>query len=92
MINNINNQKKVMMTTTMLISTKKVKQMKYERVRTGHGKPGKPWNLIVGRGKSSKIRVCVVRKLLQLLKKGQASFVRNYPKTRMILTIFESGS
>ena len=31
-------------------------------------------------------------KLLQVLKKGQASYVRKYPKTRMILTIFESGS
>ena len=53
------------------------------RVRTGHGKPGKSWdlsisvsrpgkswNLIVAHGKSWKIIVCVVRKLLQVLKKG----------------------
>ena len=74
------------------------------RVRTGHGKPGKSWslsvlvfrpgkswNLIDGHGKS-----CVVHKLLQVSKQGQnkiqASFVRKYPKTRMILTNFESGS
>ena len=49
------------------------------RVRTGHGKPGKSWNLsisvsragkswnlIVGYGKAWKITVCVVRKLLQV--------------------------
>ena len=49
------------------------------RVRTGHGKPGKSWNLsisvsrpgkswnlIVGYGKAWKIIVCVVRKLLQV--------------------------
>ena len=50
-----------------------------DRVRTGHGKlgkswnlsisvsrPGKSWNLIVGHGKAWKIIVCVVRKLLQV--------------------------
>ena len=49
------------------------------RVRTGHGKPGKSWklsisvsrpgkswNFIVGYGKAWKIIVCVVRKLLQV--------------------------
>ena len=49
------------------------------RVRTGHGEPGKSWNLsisvsrpgkslnlIVGYGKAWKIIVCVVRKLLQV--------------------------
>ena len=49
------------------------------RVRTGHGKPGKSWNLsisvsrpgkswnlIFGYGKAWKIIVCVVRKLLQV--------------------------
>ena len=49
------------------------------RVRTGHGnpgkswnliisvsRPGKSWNLIVGYGKAWKIIVCVVRKLLQV--------------------------
>ena len=29
----------------------------YLRVRTGHGKPGKSWNLIVGPRKSWKIKV-----------------------------------
>ena len=79
------------------------------RVRTGHGKPGKSWslsilvfrpgkscNLIDGHGKSWKIIVCVVHKLLQVSKQGQnkiqTSYVRKYPKTRMILTNFESGS
>ena len=51
----------------------------YTRVRTGHGKPGKSWNLsisvsrpgklwnlIVGYAKAWKIIVCVVRKLLQV--------------------------
>ena len=51
---------------------------------------------IVGHGKSWKIIVCVVCKLLQLSKQGQnkiqASNVRKYTKTRMILTIFKSGS
>ena len=74
------------------------------RVRTGHGKPGKSWNLsisasrplkswnlIVAHGKSCKIIVCVVRKLLQV-PKWQASYVRKYPKSRLILTIFESDS
>ena len=46
--------------------------------------------------KSWKIIVCVVIKLLQVWKQGQnkihSSYVRNYPKTRMILTVFESGS
>lgn len=37
--------------------------------------------------------VCVVRKLLQVSKQGQNKIqVRKYPKTRMILTILESGS
>ena len=79
------------------------------RVRTGHGKPGKSWNLsisvcrpgkswnfIVGHGKSWKIIVYVVRKLLQVSKQGQnkiqASYARKYPKTMMILKSFESGS
>ena len=51
---------------------------------------------IVGHGKSCKIIVCVICKLLQVSKQGQnkiqASYVRKYPKTRMILTIFKSGS
>ena len=42
------------------------------------------------------IIVCVVHKLLQVLKKGQnkiySSYVRKYPKTEMILANFESGS
>jgi len=50
----------------------------------------------VGHGKSWKIIVYVVRKLLQVSKQGQnkiqASYARKYPKTRMILTIFKSGS
>ena len=75
------------------------------RYRTGPGKPGKSWNLgisvsrpgkslnlVVGHGKL----YCVVRKLLQMSKQGenkiQANYVRKCPKTRMILTIFESGS
>ena len=40
--------------------------------------------------------VCVVCKLLQVLNQGQnkiqASYVRKYLKTKMILTIFKSGS
>ena len=69
------------------------------RVRTGHGKPGKSWNLsisvsrpgkswnfIVGHGKSWKIILYVVRKLLQVSKQGQnkvqVSYARKYPKTR----------
>ena len=63
----------------------------------GHGKPGKSWNLsisvsgpgkllswnlVVGHGKSWKIVVCVVRKLLQVSQQGQykiqASYVRKY--------------
>ena len=64
------------------------------RVRRGHGKPGKSWNLsvsvfrpemswnsIVGHGT---IIMCVVRKLLQVSKQGQnkiqASYVRKYIK------------
>ena len=54
------------------------------------------WNLIVGHGKSWKIIVFVVHKLLQELKQGQnkiqACYVRKYLKTRVILIIFESGS
>ena len=53
-------------------------------------------NLIVGHGKLWKISVCVVRKLLQLSKQGQnkiqAIYLRKYPKTRMILTIFKNCS
>ena len=61
------------------------------RVRTGHGKPRKSWNLIIGHGKSWKIIGCVVRKLLQVSKQGQNIILaRKYPKT-MILTIFEDG-
>ena len=74
-------------------------KLKYSRVRSGHEKPGKSWkwSISVSRpGKSWKIIVCVVRKLLQVPKQGQnkiqASCVRKYPKTRMSLTIFESGS
>ena len=52
------------------------------------------WKVIVGHGKL--VWFCVVRKLLEMSKQGQnkirASYVRKYPKTRMILTIFESGS
>ena len=51
-------------------------------------RPGKSWNLIVGHEKSYKIIVCVVCKLLQASKQGQikiqASYVRKYPKTRMM--------
>jgi len=51
---------------------------------------------MVGHEKLRKIRVCVVRKLLQVPEQGenkiQASYVREYPKTRISLTIFESGS
>ena len=32
-----------------------------DRVRTGHGKPGKSWNLIVGPLKSSKMKVLLGR-------------------------------
>ena len=57
---------------------------------------GKSWNLIVGHGKSWKIILSVVGKLLWVSKQGQnkiqASYARKYPKTRMSLTIFESGS
>ena len=49
-----------------------------------------------GHGESLKIIVCVVGKLLQVPKqeqnKLQTNYVRKYPKTRMILTIFKSGS
>ena len=52
-------------------------------------RPGKSWNLVVGHGKSWKIIVCGIRKLLQESKQGQnkiqASYVRKYPKTRMLL-------
>ena len=64
-----------------------------------HGKPGKSGNLSISvsrPGKSWKIILCVVRKLLQVSKQGQnkirASYVRKYPKTRIILKIFESRS
>ena len=44
---------------------------------------------------SGKIRVCVVRKLLPVLKQGRnkihSSYVRKYLKTRMILRNFKSG-
>ena len=40
------------------------KQELIVRVHMGHRKPVKSWNLIVGHGKSWKIKVCVVRKLL----------------------------
>ena len=44
---------------------------------------------------SWKMIVCVICNLLQVSKQGQnkaqASYVRKYPKTRMILTIFKSG-
>ena len=59
-------------------------------------RPVKSWNLIFGHGESWKFIVCVVGKLLQVPKQGQnklqTSYVRKYPKTRMILTIFKSGS
>lgn len=32
-----------------------------DRARAGHGKPGKSWNLIVGHGKSWKIKVVLDR-------------------------------
>ena len=57
-------------------------------------RPRKSWNLIVSHGKL--VCLCVVCKLLEMSKQGQnkiwASYVRKYPKTRMILTIFETGS
>ena len=44
---------------------------------------------------SGKIIVCVVRKLLPVLKQGRnkihSSYVRKYLKTRMILRNFKSG-
>ena len=47
---------------------------------------------IIGHGKSCKIIVCVICKLLQVSKQGQnkiqASYVRKYPKTRMIFYKF----
>ena len=61
------------------------------RVRTGHGKPekswnlsisvsrpGKSWNMIVGHGKSWEIVICVVRKLLQVPKQGKIKKLANY--------------
>ena len=61
------------------------------RVRTGHGKPekswnlsisvsrpGKSWNMIVGHGKSWEIVICVVRKLLQVPKQVQNKIQANY--------------
>ena len=54
------------------------------------------WKVMECHGKSWKIIVFVVRKLLQVSKQGQnkiqASDARKYPKTRMILKNFESGS
>ena len=62
-------------------------------LRISVSRPRKSWNLIVGHGKSWKIIVCVVHKLLQMLKQGQhrlqASYVRKYLKTRMTLINFE---
>ena len=59
-------------------------------------RPGKSWNFNFGHGESWKIIVCVVGKLLQVPKQEQnkleTNYVRKYPKTRMILTIFKSGS
>ena len=76
------------------------------RVRTGHGKPGKSWNLsisvsrpgksrnlIVGYGKAWKIIVCGVRKLLQVSKQGQNKIQANYARKYLkTRMIFESGS
>ena len=76
------------------------------RVRMGHGKPGNSWNLSISvflPGKPWNFIVvghccslCMVCKLLQMSCQGQnkirASYVRKYPQTRMILTVFESGS
>jgi len=54
------------------------------------------WKVMEFHCGSWKIIVFVVRKLLQVSKQGQnkiqASYARKYPKTRMILKIFESGS
>ena len=76
------------------------------RVRTGHGKPGKSWNLsisvsrpgkswnlIVGYGKAWKIIVCGVRKLLQVSKQGQNKIQADYARKYLkTRMIFESGS
>ena len=37
-------------------------------------RPGKSWNLIVGRGKSWEIIVCILPKLLQLLKQDKIKY------------------
>ena len=37
-------------------------------------RPGKSWNLIVGRGKSREIIVCILPKLLQLLKQDKIKY------------------
>ena len=37
-------------------------------------RPGKSWNLIVGHGKSQKIIVCMLRKLLQCLKQDKIKY------------------
>ena len=59
-------------------------------------RPGKSLNLIYARGKSWKIIVYVVRKLLEVSKQGQnkiqVTCCRKYPKKRMILRNFDSGS
>ena len=67
-----------------------------DRVRTGHGKPGKSWNLSISvsrPGKSWNVIVYVVRKLLLVSKQGQnkiqESYARKYQKTRMILKMFK---
>ena len=68
--------------------TWKVMEFKYFSFQT--------WKVIEFNCWARKIIVRVVRKLLQMSKQGQnkiqASCVRKYPKTRMILTIFEGGS
>ena len=59
--------------------TWKVLEFKYFSFRAWKAKS---WNLVVGHGKSWKIVVCVVRKLLQVSQQGQykiqASYVRKY--------------
>ena len=68
-------------------------------VRVMENLSGKLWNLSISvsrPGKSWKIIVYVVRKLLEVSKQGQNKiqviYCRKYPKKRMILTNFDSGS
>ena len=50
-----------------------------DRVRAGHGKPGKSWNLIVGHGKSWKIKV-----MLDRLDTADVKAMDNVRKRRVI--------